>query len=840
MAEGPRLCPVCAKPLEEGVLHAACLRCQNLYHAGCWEQITYCVAFGCPGTTADTLEDLERPLEPRVCPNCHRENSPGAELCTGCDMLLVKRPTRTVFTSSAGWQARDARELVVALDQHWESGTRHLYEGDIESWARQNRQVELAQAAKESRQKHSNHSVGLECLISATGLLPPPVLTLSTDRLTAEGPGGEIPLTFEITNTGRGYLWGKVQSLAAWMQVDPTEFAGNRVRVAVTVNLDQVPPSGADSALTVVAAGQTGRIEVVARRIGYAEAVAAYERGDTVAARNLCRRLLEVRPGNADATILLAAAYLEEDNPSQAAAAVRNLAGACQEAPSYIVGRVFRWLQEPETHVPGLDKVAFYEAILPCCEGQLAEEVRKALAAACLEAAKGQVEALTEGGAPLWRQRSSGAASALELLEMAEAYDPSLTEATLLKRQLQGRQRSRKVGVQALLVLAVVAVAAAFAGALLWTRGQMSSLYGRAQQAYQAGNYEQAVQLFKQLEEQSPHYRDSQSLLMLSYLALARQAAEAGKSSRAEAYLTNARDVASSNPELGKALAGALVGWAQELEARGQSGPARVYLEQAAQIDPRNAAVQTALARLKDSTQTYWLAWQLAYQPASRGKMKAELARLGMKVYRGNMGIVLDDFEGDGTPDLLVAGTDTEGRQRRGGFQIYRIGARSLEPVLSREERDFPLFNEAGSYDLAGDGKRQILLVWESGKGDGRARSQILYWDGTRFQEARVPGDYPVSVSDDNNDGRYEIWVPQLVGASVPGERVLISRPYVWDGQTFSPARGDFSRYYRNYIDRLQKEIEANPYQTSDPRHGQYQADREKAIALAKQLMQSR
>jgi len=312
MAENSRLCPVCAKPLEGQAKRATCLRCQNLYHPECWEGLTRCLAFGCVGTPEEALQDLDNPVPAKPCRVCNFENPAGAALCLSCGADLFESPPRPIFASLAGWQAVSPEALVLELDRHWENAVHHLYNGDLEAWFSEKGRQELAEAARTARRTHDQHSVGLESFLLASNLVEPPRIEVAPPNLDLEGPGPTLTSALEIRNLGRGYLSGILLPQVPWLTLEPSEFAGNRTRIAVTADLATLPEGSIPGAIRIQTPAQCMEVQVTARRISIAGVLALYREGQTSKARTLCRKLIDAQAAHADPAVLLAACYLKE------------------------------------------------------------------------------------------------------------------------------------------------------------------------------------------------------------------------------------------------------------------------------------------------------------------------------------------------------------------------------------------------------------------------------------------------------------------------------------------------------------------------------------------------
>lgn len=853
MAENSRLCPVCARPLEGQAKRAACLRCQNLYHPECWEGLTRCLAFGCVGTPEEALQDLEEPVPAKPCPACNFENPASAAVCLSCGADLFDKPARALFTSFAGWQAATPEVLVLELDRHWENAVQHLYNGDLEAWFSERGRQDLAEAARTARRTHEQHSVGLESFLLASSLVDPPRMEVAPATLELEGPGPTLTSALEVRNLGRGYLSGSLLTEVPWLTLEPAEFAGNRTRIAVTADLTRIPDGSVPGVIRIQTPAQCLEVQVTARRLSIAGVLELYREGQTSKARTLCRKLIDAQAAHADAAVLLAACYLKEENPTAAVQALRNLSGACQELPSDLVEVVFRWLGQNDPAASGVERVEVYEALIPCAEGPLADELRRTLGQVAMERARLAAEAFRDNNTSLWQGRTATTQDVIELLQIAAAYDPTLAEeAAGLQKQLRRKVSRGKLAFNLTVVLVLIAVLAAASGSWLWTWKQSRDLQQSAAQALQAGKFEEAIQGYRILLDSNVDNRGYRSNLVRALFMQSRAAEEGGDSPRSRAALIQAIDLCIGRPQMQQAAAAILLDWAKDLETKAQPGEARVRLERAARLDEQNPEIQASLRRLASDTELYWKVYQVAEGPMGShpvenykdmGAVAAgvrELVARGMVPYESRMMVALADLTGEGVKDLLVAGTHGEGSRAEGRYAIYRVQTSRLDPLRTGVVRKTPVLVDLQAWDLSGTKRFDAVMTWRPLSTEDLFHTMLVAFKGGRFLEEVVPSDLVVDVADRNRDGRAEIWMAELVAESTgPTERVLFHRPFLWNAPGFEKATGDFSQHYRDYKEGLELQIEENPYPPADPRHEKFRQDRLKGLGTAETLLDS-
>ena len=126
------------------------------------------------------------------------------------------------FNFRSGLSARNTLEISQACERSWDDGVYHLYQGDFEPWLQINGLHQVAQASLAIRQRTPDRNAGLEEFLHVLNpALPLPVLAWEPDnfQLGLVEKGGRHLISVEVSNKGRGYLYGTVRSLAPWLSV---------------------------------------------------------------------------------------------------------------------------------------------------------------------------------------------------------------------------------------------------------------------------------------------------------------------------------------------------------------------------------------------------------------------------------------------------------------------------------------------------------------------------------------------------------------------------------------------------------------------------------------------
>jgi len=176
-----------------------------------------------------------------------------------------------------GVSAHTPLELAAALETHTDEGAAALYNGDLLPWFRSLGRLDLAQRADNICQGIADRQVGLECLIRLLNpALPAPHLSvdataLAFGALVVGTVSTQVP---RVTNSGRGYLHGRVTASTSWLTCAPTRFGlyrGESVRLTVTANADGLTPGTDYRADLIIASNggsQTTPVTMTTRRRG--------------------------------------------------------------------------------------------------------------------------------------------------------------------------------------------------------------------------------------------------------------------------------------------------------------------------------------------------------------------------------------------------------------------------------------------------------------------------------------------------------------------------------------------------------------------------------------------
>jgi len=145
---------------------------------------------------------------------------------------------------SGGWlgrgrQARSLKQVVRHLDRYPQDGVYHLRNGTLEQWFREQGALHLARLARQTVQDNQRDArAALEAFMLGSGMVRRPRLVARPRRVklgyVLEGQTAQASLALR-RGRGRGYLYGRVEPSAPWVQVVPTEIEG-KLQGSVTVD----------------------------------------------------------------------------------------------------------------------------------------------------------------------------------------------------------------------------------------------------------------------------------------------------------------------------------------------------------------------------------------------------------------------------------------------------------------------------------------------------------------------------------------------------------------------------------------------------------------------------
>ncbi|MBQ7568567.1 hypothetical protein IJT17_07165, partial [bacterium] len=793
MAE--RICAFCNKVIEEGTAPVVCVRCHGLYHQECWQGLDRCAIYGC-NEPKESYGLVDTSVTEMTCASCQQKNPRSVQQCLHCGAEVGAPIDRKVFVSFAGWRATTDEELVQCLNKHWDSGIRHLYTGDLEQWFGCHGHKDWAEKAKEIRLNNKQRSIGLETFLQSTGLVEQPTISINPPRLLLESSASAVETVIDITNEGRGYLFGTVKADVPWITCNEEEFSGNRNRIELRIDMEKLPTGTTEGSVTVSGAGKKIKVEIKATRIGIDNALAAFNAGDINKAKMLSRRLADSQSVAADTAMLLCACYLAEDNTSGAASILGKLTGACVKADNKVLESVYDWYKREGQSQGGLDHFAILEAMVPTAKGELAGKVKGDLAKLALEKVS-DLTSSVDTGANLWQDSGDVKQSVNELLAMAVDLDPGVgSDADSLRRQYGDRVR-RKGFTKVLLYLLVFALLGGAGYGLWWVaRMEANKEMRPIEQALHAKNYTEALREAKVLCDNHPDEAKYFESYLKVLAARAQDEAVAKNWEAVNSTVNQMRGVVSEHFGLSKKVSVMVCAIAKAVEEAGLPTEARVHYQTASQLDPNNTDAAMSSARLSSATDLFWKVYSIANGElghrvcdncAAMETIKNDIAvleSLGVKCHTGQMQVMLRDLNGDGIRSLVVCGNDFDASQplpsnTKGYVDVYDFSGAGLSKVYS-DTVDYPWLLYLRAYDFSGQKRNDIAMAWAKDRVGKQKTVVLLAKKDGKFVSEAVPGSGTVEFADHDIDWRIEIWIPTDGSGNTSAKGGLIASPFVW------------------------------------------------------------
>ena len=868
MSLSERVCPVCGKPFakqnKDGSSDNAlgctlCGQCGYLYHDECWDKIKRCAVFGCRCSHSESVsKTLSLPTTVK-CQACGNDNPYKASLCSKCGEPLEDRFVGKIFSSNSvnHWQASTDKELILKADKDWNSSVRYLYNGDFEYWLANNGYEELAQKAKEARQANRQRSVGLEVFLESSGYVSKPILNLSTNSLTIECADDEVDTTINISNVGRGYLYGTLCADVDWIIAQPQEFASNNQRIMLTLDMTALGGSSGEGKVVFKTSGGEGTVTVQASRIAVSTAISLYRDGNYLKARALGRKLLDNRISIADASVLCAACCLQEENYVGAVSDLRCLSGKCKTLPTDIASKVYAWLKNNPNQAVTLEKGLIYEAIVEVADEELKKALRKDLARMIMDRASMSVDA-GSGSASLWNSGKKAAKNIKETLKQAENLDPELAqEASVVRKRLcSGKSIFSWSSCFVICLLALVL----FIGSWFYMQNSQKIDWlnwglGKSADLINGDFSSESNQLYIELQN-SPSDTNIRAKYAVSLLGLAEEAAASHVYSVADRYTHKALDISKADTYSVKIVQERMLKWAKELQSKQLEGEAYIRCCQALELGP-NPELDAMSQKMAISWDGYYEVFSIVNSlfysgnisvssEATYQKASQKLASLGVHMYKSRVACAYVDMTGNGQRDLLVAGSDyptselvntlKESKNTlsktplAGNFAIYSWKDDSFSQVYAQKIEGFPHLVSLQCANVSSQSKEEALLVWNSLDNPDMLQGVIVGCIGKEFLATERSGNIHFEMIDSDNNGRSEIWISRVIANSTdPSNAVYIPSPYSWNSDGFIPTFGDFSSFYAKISQNLDEQIKNNPYPEGSDLYRLYRLDRQKA-----------
>jgi serine/threonine-protein kinase len=187
-------------------------------------QISPALRFPNAGEMRKALQGQRPATITTTCPDCGTQVRPGAHFCPNCGRTMAMMPPFDF--KQAGFQAHNVAELVRGCDTYWQEALGYFRHGEFDAWLAKlgPSGQQLAGQSKAIRARHSDPSAALEEFLEAAAPTRSlPMLTVNPTSLDF-GPlrlGDSKVLALDLSNSGRGYLYGTIQASQPWIQAHP-------------------------------------------------------------------------------------------------------------------------------------------------------------------------------------------------------------------------------------------------------------------------------------------------------------------------------------------------------------------------------------------------------------------------------------------------------------------------------------------------------------------------------------------------------------------------------------------------------------------------------------------
>ncbi len=180
------------------------------------------------------------------------------------------QPITSPFVSKSGEKVGKPEDWLDFAERRWDEAAEHLQSGDVEVWLKSIGRFDLANKAEEARKRFpSDQNAALQTFLEALNphQAPKPKLRVNPTELDFGylSKGQAITHRLEVTNIGRGYLFGEIVTSESWIKVSHESVAclpGVSQTVEVTVDVNRLP-SGENLQGTIIVRTNCGTLNVI-------------------------------------------------------------------------------------------------------------------------------------------------------------------------------------------------------------------------------------------------------------------------------------------------------------------------------------------------------------------------------------------------------------------------------------------------------------------------------------------------------------------------------------------------------------------------------------------------
>lgn len=526
----------------------------------------------------------------------------------------------------------------------------------------------------------------------------PPRPSVTPSSIILSAPDRSVTVPLEIVNRGGGRLSATLRGGHAWLKIEPRTIQDNHVRVAVTVDAT-ILPEGETTSSSLYLEWDKFSLEIPVRvtRQGLGQAWRLYENGRRQDARELATAVAETSP-RPEAPLLIAICLLEEESYAAAVRPLRDattaVAALDDHGPADALAKAItrRFLDMLSVALPHLRDARYCTSLLEEMEA-LAEESDPTLLSTLdplvLDAARRFAEAYPPSVLPKgdldasrafierMRRRDSDDGRWQAWLDLA-AQLPAHTPLLTAPEPVEEKRRSPLPA-----LVFVASLAAAALALYVWSSWGLRE----TRSLLTAGRHVEALQALQRATANGIDSSESRALRIRIYQSWAQRLFADGAYRDGLDRLTLALREAPDSAELQALARSSCREWARTAEAQGRILDACDALQRLSTMQPPEPDAAARLIHLRPLQEIYRVLGELVLlqrnsspQPDApshplngsggprRGAWKAFMKKHGLGWYDGPVQIGFVTLGGDGHQQLIIAGSNRDGR---GGVLVY-------------------------------------------------------------------------------------------------------------------------------------------------------------------------
>ena len=179
------------------------------------------------------MKDYKKMIKCRLCAHQNLDNT---MTCNNCGLYL-----QNPLLFQDGDKSENINKFITLLDKYRDAGKEILYSGTLYKWLKESGEEHYALKADHIIKTEKNKDKGLENILEILGAKKPE-LSLFTKEINMGTifQGKEKKISFQISNKGRGYLYGTVTVNDNWCHLSSNVFEGNLNNIEITVKTEHL------------------------------------------------------------------------------------------------------------------------------------------------------------------------------------------------------------------------------------------------------------------------------------------------------------------------------------------------------------------------------------------------------------------------------------------------------------------------------------------------------------------------------------------------------------------------------------------------------------------------